>query len=91
MRFYNLLNVQHVILYVFPTLLFILAFGLALSYAHFHTKNAEKRKKQIIYRFPDGIEDRDGPFPLALLLIIAGTLIWAFFYIVILGLKGVKI
>ena len=37
------------------------------------------------------IEDRQAPFPLALLLIIAGTVVWAFFYILVIGLWGVKI
>ena len=91
MRFYALLNFQHVILYIFPTLLFIIVFGLALSYAHFYTRDAEKRKEQITYRFPDEIDDRNAPFPLALILIIAGTLIWAFFYIFIIITIGCRL
>jgi hypothetical protein len=91
MRFYALLNLQHVILYIFPTLVFILLFGLGLSYAHFHTQDAEERKNRIIHRFPDDLEERKAPFPLVIMLIIAGTLIWAFFYILGTGLTGVKI
>ena len=52
---------------------------------------AEERKQKIIYRFPEGIEDRNAPFPLVMMLIIAGTLAWVFFYIVGTGLLGVKI
>jgi len=91
MRFFSVLNTQHVILYVVPTLVFILLFALFLSYGHWITRDAEERKQRILYRFPDGIEDRNAPFPLALVLTIAGTLAWAFFYILSIGLLGVRI
>ena len=91
MRFYTLLNAQHVILYIFPTLIFILLFGLALGYSHFHTKDSEERKKKTYQTFPEGLEEREAPFPLSLILIITGTLAWAFFYILGTGLIGVKI
>jgi len=91
MRFYILLNLHDIILYIIPTLIFILIFGLGLSHTHFYTKHAEERKNRIIHRFPDGIEERNAPFPLVLTLIIAGTLIWAFCYIFGMGLTGIKI
>ena len=91
MRFFDLLNFQHVMGYVFLTLIFILIFGLALAYSHLESDDAKERMKKIIYRFPEDIEDRDAPFPLAMMLIIAGTLIWLFFYILLTGLLGVKI
>ncbi|MBW1840638.1 MAG: hypothetical protein JRF27_01360 [Deltaproteobacteria bacterium] len=91
MRFYALLNLQHAVLWLFPTLVFMIVFGLALNFSHLRTRDAEARKKKIIYRFPDNIEDRDAPFPLAMILIIFGTLIWVFFYILGTGLLGVKI
>jgi hypothetical protein len=91
MRFFDLLNFQHIVLYAFPALIFIVLLGLSLAYSHFHGPDAESRKAQIIYRFPAGIEDRDAPFPLALVLIIIGTLLWMFFYILGNGLLGVKI
>ena len=71
MRFFNLLNFQHVILYVFPTLIFIVMFGLALAFSHLKSDDSEDRKKKIIYRFPEGIEDRDAPFPLVMTLTMA--------------------
>lgn len=91
MRHFNLLNFQHIIAYAFPTLIFMVIFGLALAYQHLQSQDAEERKKRIIYRFPEDIEDRDAPFPLSMILIIAGTFIWAFFYILAHGLLGVKI
>ena len=91
MRHFNLLNFQHVILYLFPTLVFMVIFGLALGYSHLRGKDTEERKKKIIYRFPEGIEDRDAPFPLSMLLIIAGAIFWAVFYIIGIGFLGVQI
>ena len=91
MRFFHLLNMQHVIAAVLPTLLFMVVFGLALKYSHLQSDDAEARKKRIIYRFPDGIEDRDAPFPLVMTLTIVGTVLWAFFYILMHGVLGVKI
>lgn len=91
MRFFHLLNFQHLMLYIFPPLVFMVVFGVGLAYQSFHGKDAGLRKERIIYRFPGGIEDRDAPFPLIMVLIIAGTLVWAFFYILLTGLLEVKI
>jgi hypothetical protein len=91
MRLFSLLNFQHIVLYVFPTLIFILIFGLLLAYSHLKSDDAKERMQKIIYRFPENIEDRDAPFPLAMMMIIAGSVIWVFFYILVTGLLGVKI
>lgn len=91
MRHFNLLNFQHIMGYLFPTLIFIWIFGLALAYTHLKSDDAEERKRKIIYRFPEDIEDRDAPFPLSMMLIIAGSVIWLFFYILMHGVLGVKI
>jgi len=91
MRFFDLLNLQDVVLYLFPALVFVILFGLALAYSHFHTPKSEDRTKKIVYVFPEGIEDRRSPFPLSLTLIIVGTVVWAFLYILISGLIGRKI
>jgi hypothetical protein len=86
MRFFDLLNLQDVVLYLFPALVFVILFGLALAYSHFRTPRSEDRTNKIVYVFPDGIEDRRAPFPLALTLIIIGTVIWGFLYILVSGL-----
>ena len=91
MRFFNLLNFQHIMGYLFPTLIFILIFGLFLAYSHLESDDVKERMKKIIYRFPEDIEDRDAPFPLAMMMVIAGAVIWAFFYILMHGVLGVKI
>ena len=91
MRFFTLLDFQHVMGWLFPTLIFIVVFGVGLGYMHFRTNDSEERLKKIIYTFPEGIEDRNAPFPLAMLLILAGAVLWEFFYILGTGLLGVKI
>jgi uncharacterized membrane protein YdfJ with MMPL/SSD domain len=91
MRFFTLLNFQHIMLYLFPTLTFILLFGMGLAYSHFNTKDAKERTEKIIHTYPEDIEERNAPFPLVLILIIAGTFIWSFFYILGYGIWGVKI
>ncbi len=91
MRFFALLNLQHIILYVFPTLIFIIIFGLALGNTYFKTADHTEKLSEIHGRYPDNLEDKNAPFPAALMLIIAGTIAWAVFYTLGTGLLGVKI
>lgn len=91
MRFYALLNFQYIMAFLFPTLLFMVIFGLFLAYAHLHSHDAEARKKKIFGRFAEGIEDRNAPFPLAMAVVVAGVFLWGFIYIVMHGVLGVKI
>ena len=91
MRFFELLNFQHTMAWLFPTLLFMVVFGVGLAFAHLKGKGSEERKNKIIGRYVDGIEERDAPYPLVMMLIVAGTFIWGFFYIVMHGVLGVKI
>ena len=91
MRFFELLANQHLFIYIFPGILFMIIFGLFLGYTHFHSKASEDRKTEIIYRFPGGFEDRNAPFPLAMTLTIIGTVVWGFFYILAIGLFKVVI
>jgi hypothetical protein len=91
MRFFNLFGFQHVVLFFFPTLILVILLYLGFTRAYFQGKNSEERKKTIIHTYPDGIEERNAPFPLIIILTIAGFLLWAFFYILGIGLLGVKI
>ena len=88
MRFFSLLNLQHVVGTIFPALIFMLVFGAALAFSHFRTdRGSGDHGKQ----FADGLEDGHSPFPLAMSLIIAGTVIWAVAYILMYGISEVKI
>ena len=91
MRFFELLNFQDVVLYLFPAFIFLFIFGTALAYSHFNARDSEARQKKIYGQYVEGFETRNAPFPLSLVLIIFGTVVWAFLYILIIGLLGVKI
>ena len=91
MRFFELLNIQHFVLYLFPAVAFCIIFAVGLAITYFKGKDSADREKRIIERFPGGIEGRNAPFPLVLIIIIAGTVVWSLAYIVLIGVLGVKI
>lgn len=91
MRYFDLLNFQHLILYLFPTLLFIILFWVALANTAFKKPRVEKGRQKAAHQFAEDIGEGHGPFPLAMLLIIVGSVLWAFFYILLNGLLEVRI
>jgi hypothetical protein len=91
MRIFDILNIQHFVLYIFPTLAFILFFAAGLGYVYIRRGTSVDRLTRIIEEYPGGIEGRNAPFPLVVTLIIAGTVIWSLLYIVLIGLFKVKI
>jgi len=84
-RYFELLNFQHFILYLLPALTALLVFASALGYMHFRGREDDDGDK-VHYTFPGGIEEQNKPFPLALILVITGTVIWGFGYIIVSGL-----
>jgi len=91
MRFFELLNIQHFALYLLPAWAFIFVFVAGLAFVYFRGKESEKKLTTITEKFPGGIEGRNAPFPLVLIMVIAGTVIWALGYILFIGLGGVII
>jgi hypothetical protein len=91
MRIFEVLNIQHLTMYLFPSLAFILIFAAGLGYMHIRRRASEERLTRIIEKHPGGIEGRDAPFPLMLVLTIAGTVAWCLLYILFTGLLKVKI
>jgi hypothetical protein len=91
MRIFEVLNIQHFVIYLFPALAFILVFAAGLGYVHIRRKASAERLTRIIENYPGGIEGRNAPFPLVVTLTIAGTLVWSLLYIVLTGLLKVKI
>jgi len=91
MRNFEVLNIQHFVMYLFPALAFILIFAAGLGYFYVRSRDSEERRSRIIESYPGGIEGRNAPFPLVLSLIIAGTVIWSLLYIVLTGVLKVKI
>lgn len=91
MRFFELIGIRDVVLFVFPTLIFIILFYFGLSRARIHRKDSEERDRTVVHKYPEGIEARNAPFPLFLILVILGFLLWAFFYAFGIGFLGVRI
>jgi hypothetical protein len=73
---------------LFPALLGVVLVGIALSFSHFRGRASEERKERITGTYPDGIAERNAPFPLVLFLVIVGTVLWGFGYILLIGLTG---
>ena len=91
MRFFELLGIQHVFLFVFPTLIFMILFYLGITHSHFRRKDSAEKLTKIVHNYPHGLESRNAPFPLILILIISGIVIWIFLYTLATGILGVKI
>jgi hypothetical protein len=90
MRFYNLLNNQHIFMYIFPTLVLIIMLAMGFGYVHYVRKYPPGEKRLINVIYP-GIEERTAPFPLVVILIIMGTVLWGFFYTLGYGILRIKI
>ena len=91
MRYFEVLGIQHFVMYLFPTIAFVALFIIALGYYHIKRKDSADRETRIIERFPEGIEGRNAPFPLIAYLVLYGTIIWVIAYILLIGLLKVKI
>jgi hypothetical protein len=91
MRFFQLLNIQHFVVYLFSAIVTVLLLAAALGYTHFRGEDSEERRTKIVHTYPSEIEERNAPFPLFLTLVILGTVLWAVGYIVAHGIYGVKI
>lgn len=91
MRIFDVLNIQHFVLYLFPALAFVFLFAAGLGYTATRRKGSEERLTRIIEEYPGGIQGRNAPFPLFLTLVIAGTILWSLLYIILTGRLGVKI
>ena len=91
MRYFELLGLQHFVMYLFPAVAFVALFIIALGFYYFQRKDSAERESRIIEQYPGGIEGRNAPFPLVVYLIVAGTVIWVLAYIILIGVLGVKI
>jgi hypothetical protein len=64
---------------------------IGLGYYYIGGKDSEERKTRIIEQYPGGIEGRNAPFPLFVVLILVGTIGWSLAYIILIGVLGVRI
>jgi hypothetical protein len=91
MHYFELRNFQHLVIYLLPTLLFVVLFGIGLGYMHFRDKNSDSKMQKIVHVYPGGIEERNAPFPVILTLILFATVLWGLLYIILYGILEVKI
>jgi len=91
MHYFELRNIQHFAAYIFPVCISLFVFAAGLAFSHFKTKKSQQASGKIYHTFSGGIQDREGPFPLVLILTILGTVLWALMYILAIGFVGVKI
>ena len=91
MRYFELLGIQHFVMYLVPTLSFIVLFVIVLGFYHFKRQDSAERETRIIEEYPGDIQGRNAPFPIVVYLIIAGTVIWVLAYIILIGVLGVRI
>lgn len=91
MRYFELVNFRHFVLYLFPALATIVIFAAGLGFYYLRRGDSAERENSIIEEYPGGIQGRNAPFPVVLILIIVGTVIWSLAYILFIGLLGVKI
>ncbi len=91
MRFFELLNLQHVAGSILVPLIFMLIFAVGLSCMPLINSKDKKAEGKVIQSFNDNIGKAEGPFPLIIALIIAGTIFWGIFYILYYGYSEVNI
>jgi hypothetical protein len=91
MRLFEALNSEHLVLYFWPTLAFVVVFAIGLAFMHVRRRDSDERLTRIIEEYPGGIQGRNAPFPLIVTLTIAATIAWGLLYIVLTGLLKVRI
>lgn len=91
MHYFELRNFQHLMLSLLPTLLFVVLFGIGLSYMHFKHKDSDTKMRKVVHVYPGGIEERNAPFPVILTLVLFGTVLWGLLYIILYGVLEVRI
>ena len=91
MRYFQLLGIQHFAMYLFPALAAVVLFIIGLGFYYIRRKDSAERETRIIEQYPGGIQGRNAPFPLFVILIITGTIVWCLAYIILIGVLEVKI
>ncbi len=91
MRFFELLQLQHVSALIILAIVFLVLFGIGLAYVPTIKPDEDKDSDSHLQRFADGITKANGPYPLIVSLIIAGTFLWAFLYTLFYGISKVRL
>jgi hypothetical protein len=87
MRFFFLQDYQHWLLSVGLGL--VLAILVYLGFTAFGDSSSRaSQKTEEEFTYPDGIRGKNFPTPLFIIFLYLGFAIWAFFYIIFIGVKG---
>ena len=70
MRFFELLNTQHVLATIIVTLIFAVLFGVTLSVLPMLGPKTRVSNIKAVQNFVDGIQKANGPFPMIIALIV---------------------
>lgn len=89
MRFFALLNFQHVAALIIIAIIFLILFTVGLALIPMSGPRRKAFDVKAVQFFADGIQKGNGPFPLIIALLIAGTILWAVFYILYYGFSEV--
>ncbi|ACN14617.1 hypothetical protein HRM2_15080 [Desulforapulum autotrophicum HRM2] len=89
MRFFELLNTQHVLALIILTLIFAVLFAVTLWVLPMFGPRSRVSNLKAVQLFADGIEKADGPFPMIIALIVGGIVLWTIYYILFYGLTEV--
>lgn len=89
MRFFALLNFQHVAALIIIGIIFLILFTVGLGLIPMSGARSKAFHVKAVQSFADGIQKGNGPFPLIIALLIAGTILWAVFYILYYGFSEV--
>ena len=89
MRFFAVQDFQHEVLAIFLGLVCALLIYLALrSYRYSQERKDEKGAKEEEFYETIGVRVKNHPIPPFVLFLILGFIIWFFFYVTIVGIKG---
>jgi hypothetical protein len=86
MRYFPLFDFQMVVLLSFFGLTILLLLYIALG--KFVASTGKKKGEEDKEEYPGGIQTTRKPFPLILVLIYLGFILWAISYVVVIGIRG---
>jgi hypothetical protein len=85
MRFFDVLDLQYLVLAIFLGLISVFVTYLAFGGYRFRRGTAEKEAAE---EYPEGLRSGDNPIPPFLIFLYLAVLIWIIFYVFLFGLRG---
>jgi len=86
MRFFDLLDLQYLVLAIFLGLITVVLIYLGLQSYVFSRKG--KEEEAVEEEFPGGIQVQNHRVPPFLIFVVIGFFLWAIAYVVLYGLRG---